>query len=594
MKEKLIIVQDRPHETNQQCFRLHDKEQDMTVAPRTVLANRICRILLPLWLVVHISMAVGFAAQPSLSDAEEQNRRARQEAEERQQREHQKDVFLQNGERRVEDAALPDETPSFPISTVKLEGDSLDRFPWASQMLQRYQGRKIGIVGINIIVKRLTGAFIDRGYITTRISVPEQDLASGTLTLILVPGRIGEIRFADSGAGENWQTAFPARPGDILNLRHLEQGLEQLKRVPSQDATMEIVPGRNPGESDVVISLKKIKPWRLSLTADDSGIRATGKLQLSATAAVDNLLGLNDLFNVSLSGDGDRKGNLLGTRGDSLYYSVPHGDTTFTLSSYSYRSHQLLAGVNYSSDIYNIQFGVSQLLQRDQTSKTSLDFAVSKGSNRSFFGGAEIDIQRQFTTDAQLGLSHRQYFGQATLDASLAYKKGVPWFGAQADPAVENPAMPTTRYGIWLVDTGLTQPLNIGGVQGRYSAVFHGQFTHDTLFGSQFVSIGNRYTVRGFDGEQTLSAERGWYLRNELAVPLGASGLETYLGLDYGEVYGPTPQTVPGRILAGTAVGLRGAAKGLTYDLFVGWPLRRPDGFQTAPVTFGFQTVYQF
>lgn len=564
----------------------------MTTAPRAAIIKKICRVLLSLWLAASISMAIASAAQPAVSD-NEQNLRARQRDGERQQREHQKDVFLQNGEKQAEEVALPDETPAFLINTLVLEGDGVDRFTWVRQLLERYQGRKIGILGINIIVKRLTGELIDRGYITTRIGVPEQDLASGKLTLILVPGRIGEIRF-DGGAAGNWQTAFPTRPGDILNLRRLEQGLEQLKRVPSQDAAMEILPGKNPGESDVVITLKKIKPWRMTFSADDSGSKATGKLQLSAGAAVDNLLGLNDLFNLSFNGDGERRGNLLGTRGDSIYYSVPQGNTTFTFSSYSYRSHQPILGVNYDSEIYNIQFGVSQLLRRDQTSKTSLDFAIIKGSNRSFFGGYELDILRQFTTDAQLGLSHRQYFGQATLDASLAYKKGVPWFGAQADPRLEDPGMPTTRYGIWLLDTSLTKPFRVGSVKGRYSAVFHGQYTKDTLFGSEFISIGNRYTVRGFDGEQTLSAERGWYLRNELAVPLGASGLETYLGLDYGEVYGPTPQTVPGRILAGTAVGLRGGAKGLNYEVFVGRPLRRPSGFQTASPTFGFQTVYQF
>jgi len=569
----------------------------MTIAPQAATVKRICRLLLLVWLAVNISMAMAFAAQPSLSDTEEQNRRARQEAEDRQQREYQKDVFLQNGEQRAEDAALPDETPSFPISKVALEGDGVDLFPWARQILERYQGRKIGMVGINIIVKRLTNAFIDRGYITTRISVPEQDLTSGTLTLVLIPGRIGDIRFDASGNQGNWQTAFPARPGDILNLRHLEQGLEQLKRVPSQDVDMQILPGKNPGESDIVLSVRKTKPWRLTISADDSGVKATGKLQLSATAAVDNLLGLNDLFNISRSGDGDRKGDLLGTSGHSVYYSVPHGDTTYTFSSHSYRSHQTVQGtsttIHDSSEITSMQFGVSQLLHRDQTSKTSLDFSIAKGSNRSFTEDVEWSILRQITTDAQLGLSHRQYIGQATVDASLAYKRGVPWFGAQVDPAVQDSGFPTTHYGIWLLDASLTKPLNIGTIQGRYSAVFHGQYTQDTLFGSEFISIGNRYTVRGFDGEQTLSSERGWYLRNELAIPLGAKGLETYLGLDYGEVYGPAEQLVPGRILAGTTVGLRGGTKSLSYDLFVGWPLRKPDGFRTASPTFGFQTSYQ-
>ncbi|WP_196304116.1 POTRA domain-containing protein, partial [Ralstonia solanacearum] len=45
------------------------------------------------------------------------------------------------------------------------------------------------------------------------------------------------------------------------NLRDLEQGLEQMKRVASQDVDMQIVPTDVPGVSDVVISVKRAKPW---------------------------------------------------------------------------------------------------------------------------------------------------------------------------------------------------------------------------------------------------------------------------------------------------------------------------------------------
>ncbi|SAL32211.1 polypeptide-transport-associated domain-containing protein [Caballeronia turbans] len=48
-----------------------------------------------------------------------------------------------------------------------------------------------------------------------------------------------------------------------LDLRNLEQGVEQMKRVASQDVDMKIEPTDVPGESDVVLSLKRAKPWSL-------------------------------------------------------------------------------------------------------------------------------------------------------------------------------------------------------------------------------------------------------------------------------------------------------------------------------------------
>ena len=50
-----------------------------------------------------------------------------------------------------------------------------------------------------------------------------------------------------------------------------------MKRVPNQDVDMQIVQGSSTGESDVVISVKRQKPWSLTLSADDSGLKSTGQ-----------------------------------------------------------------------------------------------------------------------------------------------------------------------------------------------------------------------------------------------------------------------------------------------------------------------------
>lgn len=56
------------------------------------------------------------------------------------------------------------------------------------------------------------------------------------------------------------RTALPARPGDILNLRDIEQALENFKRVPTAEADIEIVPGEQPGESDLLIKWRQARP----------------------------------------------------------------------------------------------------------------------------------------------------------------------------------------------------------------------------------------------------------------------------------------------------------------------------------------------
>lgn len=535
-------------------------------------------------------------ASNRLTQQEELRRRTQQEAEDRRNREQSKDTFLQPNVKPTEETTLPVEELSFTIHTLQLEGERIDQFPWLQSMLNHYKEQKIGKEGINLIVKRLTNVLIARGYTTTRVGIPEQDLSSGTLKLTLIPGIIRNIQCTSQDTRANWYTAFPTRPGNILNLRDLEQGLEQLKRVPSQDADMKIAPGDKPGESDVIITIKSSNPFRMTLSLDDSGTKATGKLQASTSVSLDNLLGINDLFYISLNKDGEQKEGLYGTRGDSYQYSLPYGYWTFTLSGSSNDYHQTVQGINQtfisSGKSDTTEFQIQRLIHRDQQSKTSLQFGIIKKHSQSFIADTEIESQRKSVTADELGITHRQYYGKTVLDVNLAHRWGVPWFNAQAEPENPAPDTPTTRYKLWTLDTTLTTPVQFGKVEGKYSINFRGQYTKDLLYTADYFSIGNRYTVRGFDGEQTLLAENGWFVRNEVSMPT-AKEQEAYLGLDYGQVSGPSAQSLLGTKLAGAAIGIRGGKGNFHYDVFTSWPIYKPQGYQTDPHPFGFQLTYQ-
>lgn len=527
---------------------------------------------------------------------EELRRRTQQEAEERRSREQSKDTFLQPTITKAEETTLPEEEISFLIHTLELKGEKIDQFAWLQKMLHPYQDQKIGREGLNLIVKRLTNALISRGYTTTRIGIPEQDLSSGTLKLVFVPGIIRNIHFTNPDIRANWYTAFPTRPGNILNLRDLEQGLEQIKRVPSQDADMKISPGDKPGESDVNITIKSTKPFRMTLSLDDSGTEATGKIQASTSLSFDNLLGINDLFYISFNKDAQQEENQYGTRGNNYQFSFPYGYWTFTLSGSSYDYHQTIQGANQtflsSGKSDSTKFQMQRLIHRDQQSKTSLQFGIIKKHSKSFIADTEIESQRKNVTADEFGISHRQYFGKTVLDVQLNHRWGVPWFSAQSEPDNAGPDTPTTRYKLWTLDTSLTKPVKIGSVEGKYSFTFSGQYTKDLLYTADYFSIGNRYTVRGFDGEQTLLAEKGLYIRNEWSMPV-AQGKEAYVGLDYGQVSGSGTQWLLGKKLAGAALGIRGTEANIYYDIFTSWPIYKPEGYQTSPYSLGFQISYQ-
>lgn len=552
-------------------------------------------------LVVQGVLALSTAAHADpLTDqiAEELRRQEQREDELRRERERTPDVRLKAPTPEPETAELPRETPCFTINQIRLEDIPPGHRHWAQSLVDRYLGSCIGREGINQIIRRVQQEFLTRGFVTTRVYVPPQDLVSAVLTLKIVPGRIRTIRFADPEARGSWRTAFPSRPGDLLSLRDLEQGLEQLKRVPSQDVEMEIVPGDAPGESDVVIQRRLARPWRASASLDDAGSRATGRLQGSLALAVDDVFGINDLMHLTVNGDVERDGSAYGTRGDSAYYSWPYGYWTFSLSGSRYDYHQTVQGTNQvfvsSGTSQNLEARVHRMLYRAQTFKTGLQLRVYQRQLRNFIDDTEVLVQRRDVSVAEPAITHRQFIGPATLDLQLARPLGVPWFDATPDPVAAAPDAPTNRYRLWLVDAALGVPWRLGPVPLRYSAAFRSQRADTGLFATEFFSIGNRYTVRGYSGDVVLAAENGWFLRNDLAAPLGATGQQVYAGFDYGAVSGPSAHLLPGDRLSGAVLGLRGGGRGFSYDAFVGWPLSRPDGFGVKQPVTGFFVTYQY
>ncbi|CAG9263443.1 Outer membrane transporter CdiB-2 [Burkholderia diffusa] len=512
--------------------------------------------------------------------------------------------------------ALPIETPCFRIDrftldvpsslpdVAKIQGTSalpMDRFSFAREWLEHYAGQCVGKQGIDVLVKGLSQAILARGYVTTRVLLPEQDLSTGTLKFSLIPGVIRHVRFADEKPRGTWKTAFPTRDGELLNLRDLEQGLEQMKRVTSQDVSMQIVPADVPGESDVVLDVKRSKPWTVVASIDNSGTRATGKLQGNLSLGIDNPLGLNDIFNIGVSQDLEFGDKRLGSHGWNGFYSIPWGYWTATLSAYTNTYYQQIAGVNQtfvaSGNSKTVDFKLARVLARGQNDVFGAYARLSRRFGQSFIEDTEISQQRRNNTMIELGLTDRHYFGGAQFDGSLAYRQGVGGLGAQED-TLSADGGPAYRFKMAVLDANLSIPFVIAQQPLRYVTTFHGQYTGNTLYYIDDLTIGSRYTVRGFDGETMLAAARGFYSRNELQAPIGQTGQAVYAGIDYGRVWGPQPVALVGTQLAGAVIGVKGSIAtrlgACGYDLFAGTPIYKPSGFPTARVTVGFQVTAQF
>ncbi|GAB1832719.1 ShlB/FhaC/HecB family hemolysin secretion/activation protein [Achromobacter xylosoxidans] len=485
-----------------------------------------------------------------------------------------------------------DESPCFVIDTLRLSGDSAASFQWALDAAADAIGHCLGGQGITAAINRVQNAILAKGYVTTRVMAHEQDLTRGLLTLTLLPGRVGDIRFDQpvSWRGRLWN-AIPASSGDILNLRDIEQGLENLKRVPSAAADIRITPGQREATSDLLVSWQESRPIRLSLGLDDSGSDSTGRYLGSATLAVDAPFAHNDLFYANVGRDLFQHAPL-GNRSHALNYVFPVGYWAYSVNYNNYAYHQNIPSANevlrYSGKSASLQAAVSRLAYRDQSHKTTLNLRVYRKYSTNAVNDIAIEQQRRRTAGWEFGVNQHSYLGSATLDANLGWRHGTGAFGALAAPE-EASRSGSARGGVLSGDVSLNQPFAWGKQPWRYLAIVRGQWSPDALTPQERMAIAGRYTVRGFDGEQTLSGENGLLWRNELAWNGLSSSDALYVALDYGRVGGQGARYLVGRQLAGAALGMRGALwKKLGYDLFAGVPLYKPRDFHTAAMTIGF------
>ena len=88
----------------------------------------------------------------------------------------------------------------------------------------------------------------------------------------------------------------------LFDLRGFEQGLDQMNRLTSVDAKLQLQPGDTPGGSFVIVERAQADRFRGRAQFDTLGSDVNGRLRVTLGVELDDALGLNDAWAASLSG----------------------------------------------------------------------------------------------------------------------------------------------------------------------------------------------------------------------------------------------------------------------------------------------------
>jgi hemolysin activation/secretion protein len=449
--------------------------------------------------------------------------------------------------------------PTFPIDRIALA--TADNKPFVSPsgvpqtkldaIVAPFVGHALGSHRINVLLKRLTDAFVGAGYVTTRALLGPQNLGSGTLTVTIQVGHIGgytvngqpihRLNKDEKSAGGGWLTdagyenAFPAAPGAPLRLEDIDQGVSQINRLRRNQATVQVLPGQGVGDSVVDISNRSGDGVYYNLGVDNYGSSATGITRYRAGIEADNLIGLQESLSLNFIDSKDSNA-LVGS------FAVPFGRHTFsyTLSDSEY---QELAGTSellYGRTLSHI-LGWNYALDRTQANIVNLDATLSWRRTDRVLNDIDLDSQRIAVLRVGANWLHKFVLNDApgnfTLDAGLS--QGLPWFEADHDGPDIVRTDAHSQFTKFDATATFAVPLPaLGREQFAYRGTLGGQYTNVALYGSEQLYIGGMDTVRGFRSGE-IAGDRGLYSRNEIAwvnAPAWHDGrIEPYVFLDAGK-----------------------------------------------------------
>lgn len=445
------------------------------------------------------------------------------------------DRLLQEQQRRLEELralpgqqslpAQPELAPDprcFTIHTIALKGaDSLsanDR----EALLKPFSGKCLGVSQLNTLLKAITDHYLDRGLVTSRAYLPQQDLSNGHLQVLVVEGRLEGLKAGEGSklSARELDMAFPGDAGDLLNLRQIEQMVDQLNRLPSNQARMQLTPGKAVGGSEVLVANTPQKPWRVSLSRNNDGQKSTGEQQWGSSLEWDSPLGLAD--QLVLRGGHDAISDHQKTSSNAaLYYNLPFGwwNVSYSYSQSEYRSLAEAADYNFkqNGDSQNHQLRVERVVHRDSVSKTSLNGGLSYLRTNNFIEDSKLSNSSNRLSEAQFGINHGRRIGGAFINFDLGLQDGIGAFDAQREQERDDNGnrLPNARYRKYTATVSYLQPFNVLGESLVISSLVTGQRSEDRLFSPQRMSLGSQSSIRGYK-DQSLNGDSGYYWRNDL------------------------------------------------------------------------------
>ncbi|CAB3792840.1 peptide transporter [Paraburkholderia caffeinilytica] len=491
-----------------------------------------------------------------------------------------------------------------PVENVGFSGAALLPDGLKYQIALNAAGRCLDNAELTHLLDEVNDWYVQHGYVTSHAWLPTREAGSRALVIAAVEGKLSRVYFGDgdgdgdgdgaSRADSAARMAFAGTAGEPLNLRDIEQGVDQIDRIVPGGVKAAVRAAPQEGYSDVVLSGQPVRLLNFVAGIDNSGQKSTGRQNFNAAVTVNNALGRAEQLGVSATTTpalhGDRFRRTFGA-----FATVPLGYWSFGYSGAagSFAVPLDVSGVKlrYHGSSFQNRFTVTRTVERNAARKIDVFASLSSYVGNSFIEEFQLENGSERTSTAQVGVNFATRVGSRSyFTFSPAFTQGLPF----ATRDMSEDGGPSAGFRKLAASASLYTQItpNVAFLSSAYA-----QWAPAALFSSERMVVGGDTSVRGFR-DQYLYANTGAYLRNEVdwSVPLPSLGTRVTMtaAVDAGRVVPVSGEPNASGNLVGAAIGASTSWKGVTASLSVGAPLFAPKRLNADPIVLNVRLSSSF
>lgn len=163
------------------------------------------------------------------------------------------------------------------LSGVVSEG--VDLPPKVYAELESRVGSPLTLGGLNQMVRDAVVAYRRSDLPVVDVLVPEQEITSGVLQLVIIEGRLGDVLVEGAGRSEGRALASQIRTerGEVIRESELTEDLNWINKHPTRQVDLIFSPGSNYGETDVILRSEAYQEISAYIAYENSGTAALGE-----------------------------------------------------------------------------------------------------------------------------------------------------------------------------------------------------------------------------------------------------------------------------------------------------------------------------